>query len=496
MIYTELTNKAMKIAYEAHAGQKDKGGIPYIFHPYHLAEQMDNEIRTCIALLHDVVEDTDITFEELEKEFPKEIIIPLTLLTHEDSIEYDEYINGICTNLDAALVKLADILHNMKNDRLAGIDVREEDKMRWARKYRKAHDMVLEFIVTQTQNNSQYETEWKLMKKLINVTDEMILKKQVYFSVDREIRNLQKELEKSYPTETQKGLASTWYDNGICELSEEIKKIIAYLQESCENFALDNYSFLTLLRNDTYESIVNRHKKYVSYLGSEKISLSTLSFTEEKWEQYYTLMEEYAFTEEQIKEIMTIVLRLGVIAKQVTDIKESIDAFSVFDITIEERNRFICENADFMFSVYSRNLPEKMHSLIRKYGKTDGYTKLTLYPQIIHSKLGVDEIRETEGRDRRLKPMINEILNAIKSGHLTDINVLLNKLSPEECALMNYILGVEDGKVKFSAIEVGKEFHLTSTRVVQIVRKICYHKLGSSGHCKRSRKLKDYLESE
>ena len=70
MIYTELTIKAMNLAYSAHHGQFDKGGVPYIFHPIHLAECMDDEISTCVALLHDTVEDTDVTLEQLEKEFP------------------------------------------------------------------------------------------------------------------------------------------------------------------------------------------------------------------------------------------------------------------------------------------------------------------------------------------------------------------------------------------------------------------------------------------
>ena len=61
MIYTELTVKAMKLAYAAHQGQTDKCGVPYVFHPLHLAEQMNDEYSVCAALLHDTVEDTDIT---------------------------------------------------------------------------------------------------------------------------------------------------------------------------------------------------------------------------------------------------------------------------------------------------------------------------------------------------------------------------------------------------------------------------------------------------
>lgn len=69
MINTKLTRKAMIIAYNAHVNQFDKAGVPYIYHPIHLAEQMNTETECIVALLHDVVEDTDITFRQLEKEF-------------------------------------------------------------------------------------------------------------------------------------------------------------------------------------------------------------------------------------------------------------------------------------------------------------------------------------------------------------------------------------------------------------------------------------------
>ena len=73
MVYTPLTIKAIKIAYKAHEGQYDQSGVPYILHPVHLAEQMTDETTTCIALLHDVLEDTALTLPDLEAEFPKEI---------------------------------------------------------------------------------------------------------------------------------------------------------------------------------------------------------------------------------------------------------------------------------------------------------------------------------------------------------------------------------------------------------------------------------------
>ena len=121
MLYTKLTTKAMKIAYNQHHGAKDKAGLPYIFHPYHLAEQMgDDEYAICVALLHDVVEDTPMTFENLEREgFPEEIIVALKCLTHEDCIPYlGAYIERIKANPLARKVKLADLEHNLDSTRL------------------------------------------------------------------------------------------------------------------------------------------------------------------------------------------------------------------------------------------------------------------------------------------------------------------------------------------------------------------------------------------
>lgn len=138
MIYTELTKKAMLIAYQAHKDMSDKNGIPYIFHPIHLAEQMDSEKAVIVALLHDVVEDTDWTMSGLEQEgFPKDVIDALNLLTHNDEIEYLECIRQInqSSNPYAKAVKLADLKHNSDLSRLQKID---EKTLLRIEKYKKA----------------------------------------------------------------------------------------------------------------------------------------------------------------------------------------------------------------------------------------------------------------------------------------------------------------------------------------------------------------------
>ena len=144
MIYTEMTIKAMKLAYEAHAGQVDYNNVPYIFHPYHLAEQMDDEISCTIALLHDVVEDTNLTIEDLEQEFPKSVTEIIKLLTHDENVDYFDYVRRIKTNPIATKVKLEDLKHNSDETRNAGLNVPEEKLRYWAEKYAKAKDLLLQ----------------------------------------------------------------------------------------------------------------------------------------------------------------------------------------------------------------------------------------------------------------------------------------------------------------------------------------------------------------
>ncbi|MBQ8133918.1 MAG: HD domain-containing protein [Clostridia bacterium] len=140
MIYTDLTKKAMKLCFEAHKDQKDKTGLPYVFHPFHLAEQMKDEYSTAAALLHDVVEDTDYTIEDLKNEgFPKEVIDAVALLTHEEGIPYMDYVAKVKTNPIAKAVKLADLAHNSDLTRYDTID-------EWAIRRTEKYKAAIEFL--------------------------------------------------------------------------------------------------------------------------------------------------------------------------------------------------------------------------------------------------------------------------------------------------------------------------------------------------------------
>ena len=142
MIYTNLTKKALKLCFEAHKEQVDKSGMPYVFHPFHLAEQMTDETTTVVALLHDVVEDTELTFDDLEKQgFGEEIISVLKLLTHNDDTPYMDYVAKIKNNKIATAVKLADLRHNSDLTRL---DVVDEKALKRKEKYEKAIKLLTE----------------------------------------------------------------------------------------------------------------------------------------------------------------------------------------------------------------------------------------------------------------------------------------------------------------------------------------------------------------
>ena len=129
MIYTEMTKKALKLCFEAHKEQIDKSGMPYVFHPFHLAEQMQDEESTIVALLHDVVEDTDYTLDDLSKMgFDDSVLTAINLMTHEDGVPYMNYVEQIKTNPIAKIVKLADLRHNSDMTRLDVVTPRDQER--------------------------------------------------------------------------------------------------------------------------------------------------------------------------------------------------------------------------------------------------------------------------------------------------------------------------------------------------------------------------------
>ena len=131
MVYTPLTQRAMRISYDAHINQFDKCGVPYVFHPLHVAESMTDEVSCCAALLHDVVEDTSVTLADLSAAgMPVAVTVAVALLTRAEDADYLDYVRAIGQNPVARAVKLSDLEHNMDLSRLERISVHDIERNR------------------------------------------------------------------------------------------------------------------------------------------------------------------------------------------------------------------------------------------------------------------------------------------------------------------------------------------------------------------------------
>jgi (p)ppGpp synthase/HD superfamily hydrolase len=135
-------NKAFSIAEKAHKGKTDKGGQPYILHCIRVMDEVESLTEKIVAILHDVVEDTQVSIDDLAKSgFPEKVLEALKLLTKDGSKEYDVYIDDIRLNPIARKVKLADLRDNMDVKRLK--HPLEKSDLERLEKYIKAYKKLL-----------------------------------------------------------------------------------------------------------------------------------------------------------------------------------------------------------------------------------------------------------------------------------------------------------------------------------------------------------------
>jgi len=127
-----MLSTAIRIATNAHDGQYDRGGMPYILHPLkvmHYTKSQDEELQT-IAVLHDVVEDSDVSWLDLqEAAMSARVISAVRALTKVPGQSYDEYRDAVFANRDAMIVKLADLRHNTDIRRLKGVTIKDRERM-------------------------------------------------------------------------------------------------------------------------------------------------------------------------------------------------------------------------------------------------------------------------------------------------------------------------------------------------------------------------------
>ena len=131
--------EAEAFATKMHEGQTDKAGRPYIEHPRAVASKVGGEKEKVVAWLHDTVEDTPATIEQIREMFGDEIADAVAAMTHDKSVPYMDYVRNIKKNPIARKVKMADLSHNMDLSRLA--NVTDEDLER-VEKYKKAYEIL------------------------------------------------------------------------------------------------------------------------------------------------------------------------------------------------------------------------------------------------------------------------------------------------------------------------------------------------------------------
>ena len=142
MDYNELYDKALQIAVRAHKGQKDKAGHDYILHPIRVSERCDDPRAKIVALLHDTIEDTDVTADYLREEgFTEEIVEAVLAVTRREGEEYNDYVRRAAQNELGRMVKRADLEDNMDIRRLPELTDHDVERLR---KYLRAWQYIVE----------------------------------------------------------------------------------------------------------------------------------------------------------------------------------------------------------------------------------------------------------------------------------------------------------------------------------------------------------------
>lgn len=136
-----MLEKAIEIAVKAHKGQVDKGGMPFILHPLHVMNEVDGKSEKIVAILHDVVEDTNYTIEDLRKEgFSVEVLDAVKALTRLDDEDYFKYIDRVKQNKLAVKIKLKDLEHNTDFIRITNF--KDDGLLEHIRRYKKAWEIL------------------------------------------------------------------------------------------------------------------------------------------------------------------------------------------------------------------------------------------------------------------------------------------------------------------------------------------------------------------
>lgn len=208
----------------------------------------------------------------------------------------------------------------------------------------------------------------------------------------RTIRCLGRQIQSEYNVENASDLAEILVNNGITEITDNIREKIHYLQNVCEIVNLDDYWVSTLVGNYTLDEIKARYEFYRQYAGKEKCKADNLALTCKKGNAYLAFFIELGFNDEQINSAMRKVVEIGSIVKSEKGAREIVGELDIFGVSNDERNQFISDNADFLFNDYSGEVMaawQLFENLCQRFGRDGGFACLIEHPEYL--RFGVEE---------------------------------------------------------------------------------------------------------
>lgn len=205
------------------------------------------------------------------------------------------------------------------------------------------------------------------------------------------IRNLKREIEAEYTADNAYELAEALVNAGNIELSDDIREKILFLKQICKEVNLDNYWVVTLVAYHSLDEIKDRYNLYVRYAGEARCNVDSLALSCEKGAAYVSLLAKLGLNSDQLNCIMKTIVNQGSIVKSEEDARIIIGDLALFELPIDIRNQFICDNAEYLFNDYSRAARQVFETLCQKYGKEDGFACLKEHPEYI--RLGVETIK-------------------------------------------------------------------------------------------------------
>ena len=207
--------------------------------------------------------------------------------------------------------------------------------------------------------------------------------KEIHMEEMRMIRKLKKTLECEYGQSDCYSLAERLIRNGFPELTDTLKSKIRYLQSICKTVPFNDFWSEYLIVEIDETELKERYAQVVLYTKKEQCEISDLVLSCENVNAFASYLRELGFSEEQISFSLGELINIGSFAKSLDEAKETVTLLMCFELSDEDRNRFICENFGLLFNDYSRNIKELFTEICERYGAEEGFKFLCKDPMII-----------------------------------------------------------------------------------------------------------------